>query len=184
MCRESTWKRRIAAVVLGLALAGCVSPAEPVAMIPSEVPDELAFVDPSRPSLNVTTRGGDPGPTIDWRARISSEGFSDAVRTAIAAEGSFLPVEDEPGEYQLDITIEQLDHPSWSLDTPVHMQARWTLTRTGSGEPLWTRTISTTHTAPFGDAIIRAKRLRLAAEGAARANIRDGVREVSDLGLP
>ena len=79
-------------------------------MIPPDVPQKLDFVDPSRPSLSVTTRGGEPGFTIEWRARISSDGFTDAVRTAVAAEGAFLPVVDRPGDYQLDIIIERLDH--------------------------------------------------------------------------
>lgn len=57
------------------------------------------------------------------------------------------------------------------------------LKKRDSNEVIFQGNVSTTHTATMGEAFAGAKRLRLANEGAARANIKEGLRRLSQLKL-
>ena len=75
--------------------------------------------------------------------------------------------------------IERLEQPNWSLLTTVHVHTRWSPSRTGRPDPIWTEYISGRSTATLLDAIFGTKRCRLATEGAAREAIREGVERLA-----
>jgi hypothetical protein len=65
----------------------------------------------------------------------------------------------------------------------VTLTSHWQLTKQGDPRPFWQSFVSTKYTAKAGDAFVGVERLRMANEGAARANIKDGLEELSELSL-
>jgi hypothetical protein len=57
------------------------------------------------------------------------------------------------------------------------------LIRASDKSVVWRKPITSTFTAGMGDAFAGVTRLRMAVEGAARANIAQGLKEISDLKL-
>lgn len=159
--------------LLGLVL-GCAFPTEPLSMVPrvsGAAQKELA-------SVNVQGLGG--ARTRLWgKSQISNAALTEAVQRAVAEARVFIPVEDRVGDYQLEVEIERLEQPTWSLLTTVHVHTRWSLSRTGRPDPIWTEHISGRFTTTLLDAMIGTKRCRLATEGAAREAIREGVERLA-----
>jgi len=65
----------------------------------------------------------------------------------------------------------------------VKMEVSYTLTDTKSGKTVWSKNVASEHTAKMGDAFAGVTRLRLANEGAAKANIQEAITEISAMQL-
>jgi 23S rRNA A2030 N6-methylase RlmJ len=63
------------------------------------------------------------------------------------------------------------------------MEVSYTLVDTQSGKTVWSKNIASEHTAKAGEAFAGVKRLRLANEGAAKANIEQVINEISAIGI-
>jgi len=157
----------------GLAVAGCASPAQPSAMVPEGVP--VLAREPR--TVNLRAFGGEPTLPVG-RSKISNEGFVEALATGLAQAGLLLAVVDEPGDYRLDVVIEEIAQPYFAFPMTVRLVTRWELARRGEREPFWTDTIRSAHTVPFAVEFFGIRRLRLANEGAARAAILEGIRRL------
>jgi hypothetical protein len=166
----------LAALLLaGAALAAaCASPAQPVAMVPERVP---ALAREPR-TVNLRAFGGEPTLPLG-RSKISNEAFLEALAMALAQAGLLFAVVDRPGDYRLDVTIQELAQPHFAFPMTVRLVTRWELARRGEREPFWTDTIRAEHTVPFAAEFFGIRRLRLADEGAARAAIGEGIRRLA-----
>jgi hypothetical protein len=157
-----------------LAAAGCASPAQPSAMVPEDVP--VLAREPR--TVNLRVFGGEPTLPLG-RSKISNEAFVEALASGLARAGLLLAVVDEPGDYRLDVAIEEIAQPYIAFPMTVRIVTRWELARRGEREPFWTDTIHSAHTVPFVAEFFGIRRLRLANEGAARAAILEGIRRLA-----
>jgi hypothetical protein len=73
--------------------------------------------------------------------------------------------------------------PNAGFDMTVTAVTEWQLTEVAGGRMVLEEYISTPFTATVGDAFTGVARLRLANEGAARENIKEGIRRLSELRL-
>jgi hypothetical protein len=135
-------------------------------------------------SIRVEARGGratDPkGPS-----QISNEAFVRALADSIKDSRLFARVLAGKGaDYLLRVAIVHLEQPpQQSFSMTVHMETNWTLVKTDYGDPVWSDSIRSSYTASAISSRKAVTRMRLATEGAARANIRQGMENISRLEL-
>jgi hypothetical protein len=63
------------------------------------------------------------------------------------------------------------------------MSTQWRLVRVSDNQEVFSDAVRKEFTATVGDAFVGVTRLRLASEGAARENIKEGIRLISELKL-
>lgn len=161
---------------------GCAAPASSLKMVPKdyEVSKKHSY------TVKIETTGGRETNPL-WTSQISSSDFGEAVSKAIMESGVFQRVtKDNAADYLLEISILNCSQPVMGLDMTVGLETKWKVSRIGpSGEYklLWSDTIASSYTAKVGEAFVAVERLKKANEGAARENIREGIKRVSMLAL-
>jgi hypothetical protein len=175
-------KRPAALLSAGLALlllAGCATGAKPKAMVPRE----FHITGHHAQSIAVTVTGGKKTNPM-WKSEISSEDFDQAVRDSITQSGVFALAQTKvPADYALQVNLIKTLSPNAGFSLTVTLLAQWQLSDK-AGKTLLDEYLSTPYTAEVGEAFVAVKRLRLAAEGAARENIKEGLRRLSEMQLP
>lgn len=171
--------RAIAALSLlagcSLTFFGCASSAKPAAMVPERLP----AVRQTGSSVSTKVLGGEQTNPM-WMSKISSEDFRIALDQALIDSGLFGEVVlVNAAEYRLEVFLLSVDQPALGLDMTVKLKARWRLTRAGENNSLWEQVIATAYKAKFGESVVAVTRLRKANEGAARENIAEGLRRLS-----
>ena len=118
-------------------------------------------------------------------AGIQAEYFERSVVDAIVASDVFLNIDDSDGKpYSLDIRIIRVEAPSFSFNMTVDMNVVWALSRSTDGEQLLHEKVQSTFTGGmFEGGLIGANWVRVAAEGAARENVRRGLEKIVSLNL-
>jgi len=107
-----------------------------------------------------------------------------ALRQSIEQSGLFAQaLKEGSAEYLLQAFIAQINQPFFGSSMTVSMEVNYHLTRTELKQVVWQKAVSSTYTAPFGEAFVAATRLQLANEGAARKNIEQAIQEMSQLRL-
>lgn len=158
---------------------GCATPAKSSSMIPTAPPSPRK----SEHSLSVSTKGGQATNPL-WTSQISSEAFQEAIVQALTDSGTFKTVvKDGVADLRLEVTIVNLDQPFMGASLTVTMVAAWKVTDTTSGRAVFNESITTPYTAKMSESLIAIRRLRLANEGAARENIKEGIRRLSGANL-
>ena len=160
-------------------VVGCATGAKPEAMIPANY--QLTHRHPYSTSVEVT---GGQATNPAWTSEISNDAFATAITEAIAQSGVFSTVLNQGGsDYRLKVTLINLDQPMMGFNMTVNAVVGWSLIDVASGQPVFDEFIATPYKATVGDAFAGVKRLRLANEGAARENIKEGIRRLSELDL-
>ena len=161
-----------------LVLAGCATPANQQAMTvakPVAVKNQHPF------TVSVTTSGGAATGSAE-SSNISNDDLKTAIETSIKESKLFKEVvQGSAGQYQLNVAVTQLDKPMFGASFTVTLETAWTLVRASDKAVVWRKAIKGAHTATMSDAFVGVTRLRLALEGAARANIEQGIAGVSDV---
>jgi hypothetical protein len=162
------------------ALGGCASPADKQAM----TVDKTAVVAKKHPyAVGVTVRGG-AATSAGTSSNISDADLRAAIEASIKETQAFREVvEGRSGQYELAVNVIQLSKPSFGFSFTVDFEAGWTLTRVSDGQVVFRKAIASTYTASASAAFAGATRLRLAVEGAAKANIADGLSAIGNLDL-
>jgi hypothetical protein len=167
-------------LALGLAVfaVGCASPAQPSAMIPKSfnITKHLSG------SVSVVVTGGNKTNPA-WKSDISSEDFSTALVEALNQSALFASVASANTDYRLAVQLVKVISPNWGLTFTDSVVSEWQLVRVRDSAVVSDEYITTSFSATPGDAFAAIKRLRLANEGAARANIAEGIRRLSGLNL-
>jgi hypothetical protein len=163
-----------------VALAGCATPADKKAM----AVDKTASVAKKHPhGVAVTVRGG-AETSAAGSSNISDADLKAAIEASIKETQVFREVvQGRAGQYELAVNVIQLSKPTFGFSFKVDMEAGWTLTRLSDGQVVYRKAISSTHTASASDAFVGTTRLRLAVEGAAKANIAQGLTAIGALDL-
>ena len=76
-----------------------------------------------------------------------------------------------------------MSKPIFGMSFTVELETAWSLNKRSDNSVAMRKVIKSSHTATMSDAVAGVTRLRLAVEGAARANIAQGLKAISDLDL-
>jgi hypothetical protein len=104
-----------------------------------------------------------------WTSEVGNAEFRDALLVSLQA--AQLHAFDDNGPFTLTANLLELEQPLVGFDMTVTCRTNYLVTRKADGTEIFNETIVTPYTADFSDAFIAIERLRLANEGAARANI-------------
>jgi len=169
------WATSLAATVI--MLSGCAAPANQQAMAVSE-PVKIVKQHPF--TVSVTTSGGSETSSMGSSA-IANADLKAAIEKSILESKVFKEVvQGNAGQYQLNVAVTQIDKPTFGASFTVTLETAWSLVRTSDKQVIWRKAITGAHTATMSDAFVGIKRLQLAVEGAARANIEQGLGGVSE----
>lgn len=173
--------------ISALAVLGAIALSAGCAATPSTyegmIPDSFDIAKTQAKSVSVSSSGGQETSAMG-KSQISNQTFKKAVEESIVKSKAFSQViQGNNGDYQLTVLIIGMDQPSFGLDFTVKMEAGWTLKRVNDGQVVWQKIIKSEHTATTSDAFAGVTRLRLANEGAAKNNIKQGLAEISQLNL-
>ncbi len=112
-----------------------------------------------------------------WTSQVDNAAFAEALRQSLAAHGLL----DVAGQrFRVDATLMSLSQPLVGLDMEVAATVFYRVTEARSGRAVFERPIAASFTATFGSAFVGVERLRLANEGAVRANISAFVAALAD----
>ncbi len=162
-----------------LNLAGCAAPASRESMSAPKL--NLSKKYPY--SVAVETKGGNETGAMD-SSGISNADFKAAIESSIVQSGLFKNiVQGKNGDYELTVSVIQLSKPMFGLDMKVDLETTWSLIKTSDKSVAMQKVIKTAYTATPSDAFVGMTRLRLAVEGAARENIAQGLKAISEAGL-
>lgn len=118
-------------------------------------------------------------------AGIQADYFEQSIVEAIIASDIFSGLDDSTGKpYSLNIRIIRVDAPTFSYKMTVVMNVIWELVHAADGVEVLHENIQSSYTGgAFEGGLIGANRVRVAAEGAARENIRLGLEKIASLDL-
>ena len=170
--------RAVAFCVIASAI-GCASGAK----VPNMIPTDIERVKSHPYSARVQAAGGRG---TEWwgTSQVTDEAFLEALYESLSRSGVFSEVVTKgAADYLLDVFVTDVRQPVIGFNMTVSVVANWTLTDLAAKEVVFEELIPTPYTATVGDAFAAIKRLRLANEGAVRANIRAGIRRISELNL-
>lgn len=161
--------------------SGCATASKSSAMIAAPETPITKHAD----SVFVTVTGGAETSAMG-ASNIANADFAEAIKTSIKESGLFaqLAGTHEAADYQVEVAIVRLDRPVFGLSFTVTLETTWRLRHRGDDTPVWEKAITSSFTAGVGDALAGVTRLRLANEGAARANIKDAIAQMGALTLP
>ena len=164
-----------------VALGGCATGAHKDNMVAQAAPATVV-TKKFASSVQVATSGGSATGAMD-SSNVSDADLKAAIETSISRSGLFRNVSASGTDYQLAVNIISLSKPSFGASFTVDMEAGWTLVRASDKSVVLRKAIKSTHTATMGDSLVGVTRLRLAVEGAAKNNIDQGLKAISDLPL-
>jgi hypothetical protein len=115
---------------------------------------------------------------------IGNRDSSKAIEESIIKDGLFKQViHDNGSDYVLNVTIVNFSKPAFGASFTVSMDAAWSLSDPITKKVVMRESIKSQHTATMGESFVGATRLRLAVEGAAYENTRQGLMAISKLQL-
>jgi hypothetical protein len=165
-------------VIATLLLGGCATGAKPEGMVVqrSAVPHGIAS------TVSVAVSGGSKTSSTS-ASQISDDAFAQALRDSITKTGLFKEVSADGGRYRLTAFIGKVDQPMMGFAMTVKMEVSYKLVDMQDGQTVWAKDIASEHTAQVSEAFAGIKRLRMANEGAAQANIEQAIAALSALPL-
>ena len=160
-------------------VSGCASPTKSTGMIVND-----AQIQKQHPhSVKISVEGGSATDPVGFPA-VPNEAFAEAVANSIAESKLFSEIiEGDGGDYLLKINIFSIEHQPIGFNLTSHMEVGWNLDNAVTGKQVMRKAIRSSNTATAGEAFAAVTRMRLATEGAARKNIREGIQEISKLDL-
>lgn len=177
-CSGNTLKSILALTLTSL-LIGCAAPARIEQMAVSHVANYQSAPELGSNIGNVEVTGGsDTNPM--WTSKVSSSAFQRALEESLKAAGLFNNL-GASSRYQLTADLLNLDQPTFGLDMTVSANVRYSLVEKSSRKEIFSKLIQETYTAKFSDAFAGAERLKLANEGAIKANIKVLINELSQV---
>lgn len=157
---------------------GCATPAQPRAMVPKA----FTLTQHQSGSVSVNVTGGNETNPL-WKSDIASADFSTALVEALHRSALFSSIGGANTDYRLEVKLMKVSTPNAGLTFTATVVSEWQLVRSRDSAVISDEYITTPFSATVGDAFVGITRLRLAEEGAARANIAQGIRRLSELNL-
>ena len=171
----------VTVIVVASLLGGCASGARIENMEVAGQPAQRVAPTPLRQQLAVHDVSGGNETSPLWKSNVGNPEFGSALRNSLRATG--LLAEGPPARYALNAQLNRLDQPMFGFDMTVTADITYTVANQASGKTLWQKTLVTPYTARLGEAFAGVERLRLANEGAIRANISQLIDALLGLGI-
>jgi hypothetical protein len=133
-------------------------------------------------ALQLMVEGGQETSSMG-KSKISDAAFLQALTDAIQLSGVFSTIASSGGDYKLSVVILSVDQPDIGFSFTVKIATNWKLTRLSTQEVVWQDAIANTYKATMGRAFNGGTRLRIATEGAAQENIKEGIARLSRVKL-
>jgi hypothetical protein len=170
--------KRIACLVVALSMAGCAFPATKAGMVvldysaPKQIGDKIYVKESTGGSVTLPF----------WVSKIPNDNFTAAVRESLIHSKAFSALSKSWGDdWGLALEILDVDQPFIGTDFTVSTSIKYTLYR--GGQKVYETTVRESGKATISEALFGVKRLRLANEHSARANIRKFIEELSQQNL-
>lgn len=107
--------------------------------------------------------------------------FEEALEGSLRAVGLFAPK--DVGSYILTAHVQKLDQPFVGANMTVTASIRYIVTERATGKEVFYKILTLPYTAKFTDSFIGVERLRLATEGAIKANIAQLIDDLFSLNI-
>jgi hypothetical protein len=167
-------------------LAGCGTASQSLHMVlaPADVLQMRNFMpDALRGQVALADVSGGSETGLWWGSKVSSLALEHALEETLRDVGLWA-MNPPAARYQLKAQMLALSQPLLSLDTTVATAVHYSLIELASGTVLYQRSVRTTYTAEFTEAMLsQPERLRLANEGAIRQTIHVMLRDLPNLRL-
>jgi len=175
--------KRIITLILSLIaisfLSGCSTLATTKAMVSNS-----PVVNKHNYSISVNTYGGESESEVKFgSAGVTDEDLKKAIEESINNSNLFSSVVSNGSDYELNVTIFELNRPSAGFKLTASMETAWSLINKNNERVVFKKSIKSSHTTGALDAFAFTERLALAVENAAKQNIEKGLQEISRLNL-
>lgn len=148
------------------------------------MPNNFDIISRHNSTISLHVEGWDDKSLYYGRPGIPSVELKKAIENSIINSNVFSKVIADGGsDYLLKVKLTRMDYPYYAYDVEVQMTALWQLSDRSTKEVVWENIITTKYTTKYSETYNGALRLKLANEGAARANIQTGIHEISLLQL-
>ena len=171
-----------APLVLTLLLTGCAAPARIDQMTAHATPQQRIGQTPLRSNVAVKDVAGGKETNPMWVSNVGNSEFEQALEGSLRDAG-LLPNGKQAGKYLLIAHLERVDQPMAGFDMTVTVGVMYSVIERTTGKEILTRRISVPYTASFSAAFAGTERLRIANEGAVRANITKLIEELFALNV-
>jgi outer membrane murein-binding lipoprotein Lpp len=169
-------------VAAALLLTGCAAPARIDQMTAYSTPQQRVAQTALRSNVAVRDVTGGKETNPMWVSNVGNSEFEQALEGSLRDVG-LLANGKQAGKYMLIAHLDRIDQPMAGLDMTVTVGVVYSLVERASGKEVLNRRISMPYTATFGSAFAGAERLRIANEGAVRANITKLIEELFALNV-
>jgi hypothetical protein len=160
-------------------LCSCASPATKQELIV----DETSFGTKHPYSVTVIAGGGGETDATGY-TNITNEDLAGAIEESIIKTGLFSSVvESNDADYRLSVYMVSMSKPMFGFSFTIDMEMSWSLVNMKTGNAVMKESIKSSHTASAGEAFAAVTRIRMAVEGAAEDNIRQGLQKIANLPL-
>jgi len=157
-------------------ITGCATASKPEAMVVGTAVTGIKHAK----TTSVVVAGGSETSSMG-KSQISNEAFQQAIVQSIEMTKTFSSVvKGAGGDYQLAVTVINMDQPSFGFSFTVKMEAAWSLKK-ADGTVVMQEVIKSEGTASATAAFAGAERLRMANEFAARNNIAAALEKIGKL---
>jgi hypothetical protein len=173
----------IVLLLAGLA-GGCGTPSQSLQMrlSPADTLQLRGWMpDPLRGQVALADVTGGNETGLWWGSKVSSLALEHALEDSLRGVGLWA-MDPKQARYQLTAQLLSLSQPLVALDTQVVAVVDYRLLDRSSGALVYQRSVRSTHTTEFTEALIsQPERLRLASEGAVRNTVNTMLRDLPTL---
>ena len=170
----------VAALATAVALlAGCAAPAR-VDQMQVNLPmatRTAAATSVLHNEIGIKDVAGGSETTPMWMSKVSSADFERAHEASLKDAGLLSPNR-QGSKFQLIATLQKLDQPFMGASLTVTATVTYSLINRATNKEVFSRTYAPPYTAAWNAAFLGTERLRLANEGAIRANIEAFINEL------
>lgn len=169
-------------LAIALLLTGCAAPARVDQMTANATPQQRIVQTPLRTSVAVKDVTGGKETNPMWVSNVGNSEFEQALESSLR-DANLLANGKQAGKYMLVANLERVDQPMGGFDMTVTVGVMYSLVERATGKEILNRRISVPYTASFSSAFAGVERLRIANEGAVRANITKLIEELFSLNV-
>jgi hypothetical protein len=161
-------------------LSGCAAPARIDQMTAAVSPQQRIVPTPLRANIAVRDVSGGKDTNPMWVSNVGNSEFEQALEASLR-EAGLLAAGKQAGKYTLVAHLENVDQPFGGFNMTVTATVSYSLVERATGKEVFNRRVSLPYTATLGTAFSGVERLRIANEGAVRANITQLINELYSL---
>jgi len=160
----------ISLALMILSLSACAGGPRLEAMVPAVTTSTvISEKSPLWKSTGIGEIAGSAKTNKLWKSNISKQVFENVLRQSL---GLHAILSEGAASYKVSAKLKELRQPFIGLELSVTARVKYKVTRTRDGTLVFNREITDTYTSTLKDSYVFSDRLKLANEGAIKANIK------------